>query len=103
MTRLPQSNLASLLIDSATRYPAHVAVARGKSPLHTYVELARRVARQSAAMLDGGLCAGDRVAIASRNTCEYIETMMACWHAGVCTVPVNAKLHPDELVYILDD
>ncbi len=103
MTRLPQSNLASLLIDSATRFPAQVAVARGKNPLHTYGELARRVAQESAAMLDGGLCAGDRVAIASRNTCEYIETMIACWHAGACTVPVNAKLHPDELVYILND
>jgi long-chain acyl-CoA synthetase len=103
MTRLPQLNLSSLLVDSATRFPTHVAVARGKIPLHTYGELARRVARQSAAMLGGGLCAGDRAAIASRNTCEYIETMLACWHAGACAVPVNAKLHPDELVHILND
>src|SRR3989442_10396208 len=99
--RHPQFNLAGLLVESATRFPSHIALARGKAPLHAYDALARRVARQAGAMLHAGLSAGERMAIVSRNTCEYIETLFACWHAGACAVPINAKLHPDELVYVL--
>jgi long-chain acyl-CoA synthetase len=99
--RHPQTNLAGLVVESATRFPSHIALARGKAALHTYDALARRVARQAGAMLRAGLSAGERMAIVSRNTCEYIETLFACWHAGACAVPINAKLHPDELVYVL--
>ena len=99
--RHPQFNLAGLLVESAMRFPAHIAVARGNEPLHTYDALARRVARQAAAMLDAGLSAGERIAIVSRNSCEYIETLFACWYAGACAVPINAKLHPDETFYVL--
>jgi acyl-coenzyme A synthetase/AMP-(fatty) acid ligase len=27
--------------------------------------------------------------------------MFACWHAGLVAVPINAKLHPKELEFIL--
>jgi acyl-CoA synthetase (AMP-forming)/AMP-acid ligase II len=29
--------------------------------------------------------------------------LFACWHAGVTAVPMNAKLHPKEFAYILQD
>ena len=47
------------------------------------------------------LSPGDRVAIAA-NSPEYLEALYAIWHAGCAAVPVNAKLHPAELAYILD-
>ncbi len=31
----------------------------------------------------------------------YIETLFGCWWAGLVAVPVNAKLHPKELAYVL--
>jgi long-chain acyl-CoA synthetase len=44
---------------------------------------------------------GDRVALVMSNCPEYVETLFACWHAGLVAVPVNAKLHPKEVEYIL--
>jgi long-chain acyl-CoA synthetase len=36
-----------------------------------------------------------------KNCPAYVELMFACWHAGLVAVPINAKLHPRELEYIL--
>jgi hypothetical protein len=44
---------------------------------------------------------GDRVGLVMKNCPEYAEAMFACWHAGLVAVPINAKLHPRELEYIL--
>jgi long-chain acyl-CoA synthetase len=49
------------------------------------------------------LSPGDRVAIVMRNRPEYLEAMFAIWHAGLVAVPVNARLHRDEIAYILED
>ena len=54
-------------------------------------------------MRAAGLAAGDRVAIVSRNHPAYLEALFACWWAGLIAVPVNAKLHPKELAWVLDD
>jgi long-chain acyl-CoA synthetase len=37
-----------------------------------------------------------------RNRPEYLEAKFAIWHAGLVAVPVNARLHRDEIAYILD-
>ena len=37
-----------------------------------------------------------------RNRPEYLEALYAIWHAGLVAVPVNARLHRDEIAYILD-
>jgi long-chain acyl-CoA synthetase len=49
-----------------------------------------------------GLAPGDRVAIVMRNRPEYLEAMLGIWHAGLVAVPVNARLHRDEIAYIVD-
>ncbi len=51
---------------------------------------------------DLGLTPGGRVAIVMRNRPEYLEALFAIWHAGLVAVPVNARLHRDEVAYILD-
>jgi long-chain acyl-CoA synthetase len=42
------------------------------------------------------------VAILMRNRPEYLEALFAVWHAGLVAVPVNARLHRDEIAYILE-
>ncbi len=37
------------------------------------------------------------------NCPAYLEILYAIWHAGLVAVPINAKLHPKEVQYILDD
>ena len=70
---------------------------------HDYAALAARVTRLAGAFSAAGLTAGDRVALVARNCAEYLETLFACWHAGLCAVPVNSKLHPSELAYVLEN
>ena len=63
---------------------------------------ARRPPR-AGGLRDGlGLAPGDRVAIVMRNRPEYLEALYAVWHAGLVAVPVNARLHRDEIAYILE-
>jgi long-chain acyl-CoA synthetase len=63
--------------------------------------LAARATRLAAAMRSANLDSGDRVCIVANNSAAYIEAMFGCWHAGFCAVPVNSKLHIDELVFVL--
>lgn len=50
-----------------------------------------------------GLVAGDRVMLAMKNCPQYFELMLAAWHADLCVVPINSKLHPSEIDYMLRD
>ncbi|HEY6852843.1 MAG TPA: AMP-binding protein, partial [Gemmatimonadales bacterium] len=95
-------NLAALLIASARAHPRAPAVALGAHTLHDYHGLAARVARLAATLTGTGLEPGERIALVARNTPEYVETLFACWHAGLTAVPVNSKLHASELDYVLE-
>nr|WP_238356603.1 AMP-binding protein [Kribbella italica] len=79
------------------------AIAEGTQVHATWGAFAARVAAIAGGLYgDLGLAAGDRVAIVMRNRPEYLEAQYAAWHAGLVTVPVNARLHRDEIAYILD-
>ncbi len=94
-------NLASILVRTANCWPRLPALALGERTLRDYATLARRVASMAGALEVLELQAGERVAIVARNLPEYIEALFACWWAGLTAVPINAKLHPNELAYIL--
>lgn len=98
------ANLAHMLQRTAHAYPTRTAVFSGTEPLASFGRLAERAARGAAGLRDGlGLAPGDRVALAVGNCPEYVELLHAIWHAGLCAVPINAKLHPREIAYILAD
>jgi long-chain acyl-CoA synthetase len=97
-------NLAHTLFRSARRLPAMPAVVEGDRPALAYAQLADRVQRLAGALSDRlGVAAGERVALAMKNCAAYVELLYACWTLGACAVPINAKLHPRELAFILDD
>ena len=97
-------NLAYFLADAAARAPESPALANGTKIVATYAEHAESAARLAGSFLsDLGLAAGDRVAIAMKNATEYSEIMLGAWHAGLATVPMNARLHPREFAYILEN
>ena len=95
-------NIAHLLARAARLHASLPALALGTRTLASYAELGARVA-----CLAGGLAArlqpNDRVALVMKNGPAYLELMFACWHAGLVVVPINAKLHPKELEFILAD
>jgi len=61
---------------------------------------ARRVARGLAAL---GIGPGDRVAVVSANTPEWVITFWACAVLGAIVVPLNAWQKSEELQFALDD
>jgi long-chain acyl-CoA synthetase len=96
-------NIAALLARSALAYPGLDALCVGERPVFTYGELAARVACLARALReDCGLVEGDRVALAMRNCPEFLLVLFATWHAGLCAVPMNFRLHRQEFRYILD-
>jgi len=84
-------------------WPRLPALALGRRIACDYATLAARVARIAGAFDAAGLRPGERVALVSRNATEYVEVLFGCWWAGLVAVPVNAKLHPRELAFILAD
>ncbi len=85
------------------RLASSPAVAEGERVHATWGEFASTVAAAAAGLRDTfGLATGDRVAIVMRNRPEYLEALFAIWHAGLVAVPVNARLHREEIAYILE-
>ncbi|MFO1282066.1 MAG: AMP-binding protein [Burkholderiales bacterium] len=99
----PQRNVASLLARTARAWPSRPALATGTTIVADYARFAGRVARLGAAVGADGVVSGDRVAILARNHVAYLEALFAAWWAGLVAVPINAKLHRDELAWILAD
>lgn len=96
-------NVANLLERTARIHPDRPAIFVGTEPHCTYGEWAQRASRMAGALRAKGLVEGDRVALFMTNTPEYLETLYGAWWAGLVVVPVNAKLHPEELAYVLDN
>jgi len=96
-------NLAGLVHAAAARHPLAPAVTHGPTTW-SYRQFSERIAR-TAAWLRAlpGMAEGERVGIAMENCAGYLQVMYACWHAGLCAVPMNAKLHPREFCYILEN
>jgi len=69
----------------------------------TWSQLEQRVAAVAAAMARRGVGGGDRVAIMMTNRPEFLETMFAVNALGAIAVPVNFRLSPDEVAFILTD
>jgi acyl-CoA synthetase (AMP-forming)/AMP-acid ligase II len=95
-------NLAAHLFDVARRQPQSPAVSDG-AHAWSYGEFARRISCLAGGLVAHGLEPGDRVMLCMENCAEFLEMLFACWAAGLCAVPVNARLHPDEVAHIAGD
>jgi long-chain acyl-CoA synthetase len=52
--------------------------------------------------VDQGLKPGDRVAVCSLNSIELMQVYLGLFKAGLIAVPINTRLKPEEVRYILD-
>jgi acyl-CoA synthetase (AMP-forming)/AMP-acid ligase II len=95
-------NIGQYLVAAAKSFPDRPAISLGDQLHARYGDFLLRVARLAAGMRAlPGLAPGDRIGLAMKNCPQYLEAMYAAWHAGLCAVPINAKLHPREFAYIL--
>src|SRR4051794_36275985 len=95
-------NLALWLERAGRSAPGRPALGLSGRVLRDYGEMAARAARLGGGLQRLGLKPGDRVAIAAKNSPDYVEILFAIWHAGLAAVPANAKLHGAEFGYILE-
>ncbi|HVY00078.1 MAG TPA: AMP-binding protein [Pseudorhodoplanes sp.] len=96
-------NIALWLERAGKSHGSWPAIGYGERVLRDYAGFAGRVARLAGALAGKfGLKPGERVAVAARNSPDYLEILYAVWHAGLVVVPANAKLHGAELGFILE-
>lgn len=96
-------NLSHTLFRTARRLPRAVAVIERDRIELSYQQLADRSLRLASALITLGAGPGARVGLLAHNCSAYVELLYACWAAGACAVPINMRLHPKEVAFILDD
>ncbi|SNT32603.1 Acyl-CoA synthetase (AMP-forming)/AMP-acid ligase II [Tardiphaga sp. OK246] len=97
-------NIANLLSAAARSFADRPAISFGTELHANYGQFLHRVASLATTYRDKfGLQPGDRVALAMKNSPAYIEALYAIWHAGLCAVPINVKLHAREIAFILEN
>ncbi|TVR09585.1 MAG: long-chain fatty acid--CoA ligase [Salinarimonadaceae bacterium] len=95
-------NLATLLANVARRMGDAPAISDGDGTIG-FLPAMERISRIAGALHAAGLKRGDRVALVMENCGAFFEILFAAWTAGLCAVPVNAKLHPLEVEHIARD
>jgi len=68
----------------------------------TYAEVARRVRALQAGLDELGVDAGERVAVVSPNAARLLELFYAVPSSGRVLVPINFRLRPEEVSYIVE-
>lgn len=93
-------SVATVLGESARRYPGRIAVVDGDARL-TYGELWEQALRCAGALRASGVKPGDRVALLLPNSAEFLLAYYGALAAGATVVPVHALLVADEVAYVL--
>jgi HIP---CoA ligase len=89
-------------LDRAARlFPEHTAIAEPGRPRLTYSELRDRSLEVARALVAVGVQPGDRIAIWSPNTTEWILAALGCFCAGATLVPVNTRFTGHEALDVI--
>ncbi len=89
------------LKQSTRRSPEKTASICGTTRL-TFQQVGERVNRLSSALSGLGISRGDRVAILSLNCHRFLELYYGVPQLGAIVVPINFRLQPQEIKYIVD-
>jgi long-chain acyl-CoA synthetase len=95
-------NIAGWIGRVAAAAPEHPAIAVGRRVHRTYRQFACDIAALAGYFLhDCRLAPGARVGVVMPNDPDYLVALCAAWHAGLAVVPINSKLHPKEVEFVL--
>ena len=90
-------------LQRAARATGDDTMAVGGGRIHTFSEVADRVARLAGAFQSLGAREGDRIAILSLNSDRYSEYLLATPWAGAVVNPINIRWSAAEIAYSLAD
>ena len=101
---LMQTNIGSLLTKRTLMNPTNEALYDvTQEQRFTYAELNDLTNQVANGLLAKGVKPGDRVALLLMNSTEFVTTFFAVAKIGAVIVPLNWRLVPDELEFILKD
>ena len=95
--------LAHLLLRQARVQAERPAIFHGTRVHASHAQWAARSAGLASRLRQAGVHPGDRVVLFMRNHPRYLELLWGIWWAGAVVVPVNAKLHPAEVAWVVDN
>ena len=91
--------LGEMMARNSRKFPNKEALVYGDTRL-TYRQLNARINRLAHALMDLGVTKNDKVAILAYNCNQFMETYFALAKIGGVAVPINWRLHPEEMTYI---
>ena len=98
------STIRTLLNRNAMLYPDAIAMKEVEGHrVFTYQMMKDRANRMGNALYDIGARKGDRIAILSQNSFEYMESAINVPNAGLIFVVCNFRLAPPEIAAVLAD
>lgn len=96
--------LKEIFEQTVRRHPGREALVCPQQGLRlTYEQWEGQVNQLANAMLKSGIAKGDRISTFLYNTGEFATTMLAAAKVGAVFNPVNYRLSPAELAFILND
>jgi len=93
--------LGEMIARNGRKFPDKEAVIFGDTRL-TYRQFDARINRLAHALMDIGIKKGEHVAILMFNCHQYLESYFALAKIGAVAVPLNFRLHAEELKYIVN-
>jgi len=95
--------LAANLDRTVRLFGDRIAVLESDGRRFSWAEFADRARCCASLLRESGLKPGDRFAIIGHNSSRNAELMRGGYWAGLVPVPINYRLAPPEIAYILDD
>lgn len=104
-TRALHSNLGEVIDRKADRHPIALIGLDGErnAKEYSYGDLGDRADGLARSLLAGGFRRGERIAILSANSVDYVIALLGIMRAGLVAVPVNFKLPAEQVGFILAD
>ena len=96
-------NIANWLERSACLTPDRPALFLGRDIVASYGEFHHHALALAGALRSLGIKPGARVGIFMKNCPDYLIVQYGIWYAGAVAVPINSKLHPKEVEWIVRD
>lgn len=93
-------NIGEIINVNAAKYPNKLALKDARRQL-TFKELNQRTNKLANGFLKSGLKKGDKVAVLSNNSLEFMEIYVAAAKGGFIIVPLNFRLHQDDISFII--
>lgn len=99
---MKNQGLGSWIARRRVKSEGDIALVHGDRSVR-YEEFADRIDRLAAALRAGGAHKGDRIVYLGNNHPDFLTTFFACGAIGAIFVPLNTRLAPRELEYMIED